>query len=1756
MSSIGPLGSLYYQSLNLSRNIDNNQNLLERTLERLSTGLRINRASDDPFGITQVKRIQTQQISNNQATSNTLQAFNLVATAEGGAKDIKNNLDRLRTLILESLNDTSSSSDRAKIQAEVDKLVADTDRVARNEIFNSRQLLDGSLGSFSFSQPASSVLSVNKELTDTQGNTASFLTGNPTLSGQLSNYDVVQFRVFDNGNGGYGLDISTASGGTVLSYNDVLSAPTSIDVPVAGSTVSFDRATYAVPPSAGNGALTNAELSDNIANLVSSGRLDPVTYGNLSLQLGSQNFTDFYNVTGASSISSLLASINGLSTSGTVSATYDTGTGKISIDYTDQASTTTSLITPYISAGTTTGVGGPFSSFGLLPSAPLGPAYRDPTSALPPVNFNLNTPPSGFVGLPGALNTSLSFSGSDSSFVNIFGLSDSSNNGKVTAYTTDFYGQAIATGNPGEYVNRTVASIRDITAVSDPLIGSNTLTGIDPDTTFRVLNTAIVSSSAFAAGDFTIDFGSNGIFSYNAATGSDFDPNSNTIQDILTAINDFKPGLVSASFDVSAGNPLDGGVLTLTNTPDPVYDAKVTAPTVTAGTFTINFGDNGNTFSYNFDPATDTIQSVVSAINGVSGVTADYNAGSDRLTIDNTVAVSTAINGTKVTNPPLANGTFSIDFGSNNTFSTLFDPTSTSINSLVAQINSYSTTSAGGRILATYNDVTDQLEITNTGAPGYDSKITDPGLTVGGTLTANYGSNGTRSITLTNSTTIQDVVNGLSASGVTVTYDEANDTLGFSNVANGPTSTSDTKVNPPLNAGIFSIDFGNGRVFDYAFNPGITIQQFENDLNAYGAGKGITAGYDSNSDQFSINNFAPDVVTSTSKVSDSQGLRLQITGQLDGKTTFPGYSIDLGLIKGKSLDQIISEINAQTSNLTFNNSSGNFSAQIIYSLQGDRLDINSAIFNPYGITSVTLELVDYGTVGTSFASLVNLNSTIDLDPINYSALSSADIGVVGQSNLALGDVFVNSTTTTGSNQISITDNGTGLQAFFQLSSQGDTGSGTVQSAVSAGDIDKSTSTGYSVLDIDGNDFTSTPLSTLISQQFTTSSTAAGNNQITFSDTSGLFSLFQLSNVGSNVGGASGSYTQNTGSSTNIDKGVQGALLDVDGTDFSSTALVNLVQANVQTSTGSNTITFTDGGTGLTTFFKLANGSGSVTSSADIDNGTTSGLLNIDNAGADAGKTLSDLATTQILIGGTPAGDNQITFGGTSNLQDFFKLSNVASNGVGGANIAASSAEIDNGLTGSPFDIIPADVTPGTELTFQQLLTPFPDITPINTISFGGAIGANIASFFKLSPSNPDTGSGTQNIFSTPGIDNRAVDSSLQIQPTDLTRSLASLYTPKLGLVSGDLVLDGNTFTIDPDVDTINSLVLAVDGYLDSASNKTYSASFSGGALIFGVSDTENLSAPGSAAALDPNGATPQVNGNQLTLDTATYLVGGPPPNSYPVFSTTQPPAPYLFTNPSAPSSISDIIFSGSSNLFSVLALTDVSGGTATDVGSPEYRGTYTQSDAVTYALNGEKRQTYSLTNKSDSDKRLGNDTNVYPLIGVPLDGIVAEVAFSPTIASRTGQGLTFQVGPNEGNSLNLNINGLTAEILNLEGLSLYRAGDSNTLSRLRATNALNIVDQALNTTSNTLSQIGVGLNILAGNVNRNEEQSLILSQTLSDLQDANIEEEVSQYTKAQINTQVGAALLADNAANTRSLYNILFDLRRPEQSTFSRYLDS
>jgi flagellin len=137
-------------SLNAQRNLGSSQADLNKSMQRLSSGLRINSAKDDAAGLAISDRMTSQIRGLNQAARNANDGISLAQTAEGAMQESTNILQRMRELAVQSANDTNTDSDRASLQAEVTQLQAELDRIAETTTFNGKSILDGSFSGASF----------------------------------------------------------------------------------------------------------------------------------------------------------------------------------------------------------------------------------------------------------------------------------------------------------------------------------------------------------------------------------------------------------------------------------------------------------------------------------------------------------------------------------------------------------------------------------------------------------------------------------------------------------------------------------------------------------------------------------------------------------------------------------------------------------------------------------------------------------------------------------------------------------------------------------------------------------------------------------------------------------------------------------------------------------------------------------------------------------------------------------------------------------------------------------------------------------------------------------------------------------------------------------------------------------------------------------------------------------------------------------------------------------------------------------------------------------------------------------------------------------------------------------------------------------------------------------------------------------------------------------------------------------------------
>jgi len=130
-------------SLNAQRQLFNSSNSLNTSFERLSSGLRINRASDDAAGLQISDRLTTQINGLNQAVNNANDAISLSQTAEGALGETTNSLQRIRQLAVQSQNGINSAEDRNALQKEVSALKLELSRISTDTQFNSVNILDG-----------------------------------------------------------------------------------------------------------------------------------------------------------------------------------------------------------------------------------------------------------------------------------------------------------------------------------------------------------------------------------------------------------------------------------------------------------------------------------------------------------------------------------------------------------------------------------------------------------------------------------------------------------------------------------------------------------------------------------------------------------------------------------------------------------------------------------------------------------------------------------------------------------------------------------------------------------------------------------------------------------------------------------------------------------------------------------------------------------------------------------------------------------------------------------------------------------------------------------------------------------------------------------------------------------------------------------------------------------------------------------------------------------------------------------------------------------------------------------------------------------------------------------------------------------------------------------------------------------------------------------------------------------------------------
>lgn len=185
-------------SLNAQRNLNSTSTAMSTSIQRLSSGLRINSARDDAAGLAISERFTTQIRGLDVASRNANDGISLAQTAEGAMVEIGNNLQRIRELAVQSANATNSTTDREALNSEVKQLTAEIDRVANQTSFNGTKLLNGDFSGalFQVGADAGQTIGINSIVdanVDVLGKTnfadavsAAGVTGDATASGVIT----------------------------------------------------------------------------------------------------------------------------------------------------------------------------------------------------------------------------------------------------------------------------------------------------------------------------------------------------------------------------------------------------------------------------------------------------------------------------------------------------------------------------------------------------------------------------------------------------------------------------------------------------------------------------------------------------------------------------------------------------------------------------------------------------------------------------------------------------------------------------------------------------------------------------------------------------------------------------------------------------------------------------------------------------------------------------------------------------------------------------------------------------------------------------------------------------------------------------------------------------------------------------------------------------------------------------------------------------------------------------------------------------------------------------------------------------------------------------------------------------------------------------------------------------------------------------------------------------------------------------------
>jgi flagellin len=329
-------------SLNAQRNLGTSQSALNKSMQRLSSGLRINSAKDDAAGLAISDRMTSQIRGLNQAARNANDGISLAQTAEGALQESTNILQRIRELAVQSANDTNSESDRTSLNDEVTQLKSELDRIAQTTQFNGKAVIDGTMTNATFQVGAnagdSQTISFSIEsarstaLGETlaagtptaasvaAANTAGSLAATAQSAGSAGNN--VSIVVVDGGAAAAGAAAANTAGSLAVTAQTDGVAGNNVSVVVvdggtsAGSAVAASAATTAFSLTADN----TGTAGNNISFVIADAGTAASTIAVATSTSGSTVITFTTSLTASSTTTAVAAAFNAMTTASAVQA--------------------------------------------------------------------------------------------------------------------------------------------------------------------------------------------------------------------------------------------------------------------------------------------------------------------------------------------------------------------------------------------------------------------------------------------------------------------------------------------------------------------------------------------------------------------------------------------------------------------------------------------------------------------------------------------------------------------------------------------------------------------------------------------------------------------------------------------------------------------------------------------------------------------------------------------------------------------------------------------------------------------------------------------------------------------------------------------------------------------------------------------------------------------------------------------------------------------------------------------------------------------------------------------------------------------------------------------------------------------------------------------------------------------------------------------------------------------------------------------